>query len=224
MGSEGPNITSPYRRYYTPQEVSLHNHESDCWVSILGKVFDLTLLLTQYANTIEAAPIIQFAGKDVSHWFDPKTREVKTWVHNETGLSVPYTPQGRFIHVPPPFPSASFTTSTDLPWWEDKKYIIGNLSTRTRHIRIVNMLTHIEHKIEVCNEETIKEIQDRYLVYNKHAVSYVWKRLGKVLEMEKTLEENGIMDEQDKFIDLQLTDDYYLPAIHLYFKDDLTVA
>lgn len=31
-------------RYYTPTEVSSHNVSSDCWVSYLGKVYDLTPL------------------------------------------------------------------------------------------------------------------------------------------------------------------------------------
>lgn len=31
--------------------------------------------------------------------------------------------------------------------------------------------------------------------YNVHAASYTWKRLGKVLDMNKTLQENGIADE-----------------------------
>ena len=33
------------RRYYTPFEVSEHNAPQDCWVSILGEVFDITPLV-----------------------------------------------------------------------------------------------------------------------------------------------------------------------------------
>ena len=58
------------------------------------------------------------------------------------------------------------------------------------------MLTDHEEIIEVLNclifkvpsEETINEILERYLVVNHHAASYTWKRLGKPLDMEKTLE------------------------------------
>ena len=31
-------------RYYTPKEVAAHNTPGDCWVSYLGKVYDLTSL------------------------------------------------------------------------------------------------------------------------------------------------------------------------------------
>jgi hypothetical protein len=37
------------------------------------------------------------------------------------------------------------------------------------------------------------------MVINHHAASYTWKRLGKPLDMEKTLEENGIADETAEF-------------------------
>ena len=33
------------RRYYTPSEVSEHSAPQDCWVSILGEVFDITPLV-----------------------------------------------------------------------------------------------------------------------------------------------------------------------------------
>ena len=33
------------RRYYTPSEISEHNAPQDCWVSILGEVFDITPLV-----------------------------------------------------------------------------------------------------------------------------------------------------------------------------------
>ena len=42
--------------------------------------------------------------------------------------------------------------------------------------------------------------------------------------MDKTLEENDIPDESEQFIELGLDEDMYIPAIHLYFNDDLTVA
>jgi hypothetical protein len=59
---------------------------------------------------------------------------------------------------------------------------------------------------------------------NKHAASYTWKRLGRPLDMEKTLEQNDIPDESKEFLDLNIEEDEYIPAIHLYYNDDLTVA
>lgn len=37
-------------RYYTPTEVAAHNVSSDCWVSYLGKVYDLTPLCQDYSG------------------------------------------------------------------------------------------------------------------------------------------------------------------------------
>ena len=56
------------------------------------------------------------------------------------------------------------------------------------------MITDHTNMIEVPEEETIKEILLRYLFHsirykkvNKHGASYIWKRLGRPLDMEKTL-------------------------------------
>lgn len=70
-------------------------------------------------------------------------------------------------------------------------------------------------------EETCAEILERYLDYNKHAGSYTWKRLGHILDMEATLEENGVSDETDTMTELGLPDDYYVPALHLYYNDGI---
>lgn len=61
------------------------------------------------------------------------------------------------------------------------------------------MLTDHEDIIEVPSEETIQEILIRYKEINEHAASYTWKRLGRPLDMEKTLEENNIDDETEEF-------------------------
>lgn len=63
----------------------------------------------------------------------------------------------------------------DKPWWADEQYQIGSLSSKARKIQIVNTLTGDEHILEVGGEETVSEIQDRYLHYNAHAGSYTWK-------------------------------------------------
>jgi hypothetical protein len=42
--------------------------------------------------------------------------------------------------------------------------------------------------------------------------------------MTKTLDGNGVPDETDEFEDLAIRDNYYTPALHLYFNDDLTVG
>lgn len=83
---------------------------------------------------------------------------------------------------------------------------------------------HVLVIFQVCSEEIMTEIQDRYLKYNAHAGSYTWKYDGRNLNMAKTLSENGILDEDDEFYQLSMNDDTYLQAIHLYFNDDLTEA
>jgi hypothetical protein len=85
------------------------------------------------------------------------------------------------------------------------------------------MLSHQSDLLEVCAEERLRDIRDRYLVYNRHAMSYTWKRLGRVLNMELNLEENGIPDETDEFSQLNIDEDQYIPALHVHFNDDLTV-
>jgi len=78
--------------------------------------------------------------------------------------------------------------------------------------------------LEVASEESINEILDRYTPINSHAASYTWKRLGKVLDMAKNLTENGMIDEREELTELGINHDEYIPAIHLYFNDDLTIA
>ena len=88
----------------------------------------------------------------------------------------------------------------------------------------MNTLTKQDDVIDVCSEETIYEILDRYKEINEHAESYTWKRLQRVLDMELTLSENDIQDETEDFLSLELDPESYIPAIHLYFNDDLTEA
>jgi hypothetical protein len=141
-----------------------------------------------------------------------------------TGTPAYYTPQGRFVHVLPLTPLTDQVTVVETPWWMDEQYVIGTLSACVRPIKLLNTLTHQEHELEVPGEETLNEILTRYIPYNSHAASYSWKFLGQVLDMNTTLEENGVPDERDLYAKLNLPDDFYAPLIHLYFNDDLTEA
>eukprot|EP00996_Jenningsia_fusiforme_P002606 NODE_3431_length_978_cov_50.824543_g3153_i0.p1 GENE.NODE_3431_length_978_cov_50.824543_g3153_i0~~NODE_3431_length_978_cov_50.824543_g3153_i0.p1 ORF type:complete len:212 (-),score=41.72 NODE_3431_length_978_cov_50.824543_g3153_i0:219-854(-) len=210
------------QRFYTPSEVAQHNTEDDCWVSALGKVLDLTPLIQQHRGTL-TNPIVKAAGTDISHWFGG-SNDIKRCVDPKTGLEQHYTPQGRFVHVLPSVITSDLDNDFEIPWWQNEEYIIGLLTNHTRKVRIINTLNHHEATLEVCCEETLSQIQDRYLAFNVHAPSYTWKRMNQNLEMDKTLAENGIEDESEEFSTLGLPDDYYIPAIHLYFNDDLTVG
>jgi hypothetical protein len=126
--------------------------------------------------------------------------------------------------VPPVGPESDWNT-TDLlaPWWEDKRFIVGALTTEVRVVRVINTLTRHDNKIECCKEETMNEILDRYLAINCHAASYTWKRTGKVLDMDKTLDQNGIHDDKAELQELGMSVEEYIPGIHLYYNDDLTI-
>ncbi|XP_044138826.1 cytochrome b5 domain-containing protein 1 [Bufo gargarizans] len=214
---------SPARAsYYTPREVSRHCTINDLWVSFLGRVYDLTALAKEHRGDILLKPIIEAAGKDISHWFSVKTGEIKTHIDPQTGCLKYYTPQGRFLHVPPSFPCSDWDTDFGRPWWRDPSYEVGILSSKTRILRIINTLTSQEQILEVCSEETIWEILARYLPYNAHAASYTWKYCGVPLNMEQTLEENGLQDEDEEFEELKIDCDSYTASLHLYFNDDLT--
>lgn len=76
--------------------------------------------------------------------------------------------------------------------------------------------------LQVCSEETLTEILQRYLRYNAHACSYTWKHNGAILDMKKTLGENHVPDDDRELQKLRLDPDGFIPSLQLYFNDDLT--
>lgn len=136
-----------------------------------------------------------------------------------------FCPQGPYLHLMPSEPDSDYTSNFNVPWWRDlTRFMIGALTHKTRKIRLINMLTKHEDTLEVASEESINEILDRYLEVNSHAASYTWKRLGRELNMERNLSQNDIPDETEELIELGIDVEDYIPAIHLYFDDDLTIA
>uniref|UniRef100_T1J0V1 Cytochrome b5 domain-containing protein 1 n=1 Tax=Strigamia maritima TaxID=126957 RepID=T1J0V1_STRMM len=211
------------KRYFTPNEVLLHNSTSDLWVSFLGKVCNLTKVCQEYKGSDLLKPIKAFAGKDVSMWFNPKSGELKTHIDQDTGLRQPCFPHGRFVHGPPPYPASDWSTDFGLPWWKNKHLLVGNLSKNVKRIRIINVLASVEDTLEVCAEETINDISERYRAnFNSHARSYTWKCEGRCLDMNKTMAENGILDDQPRFYRVNLPEDIYLPSLLVFYNDDLT--
>ncbi|XP_020379756.1 cytochrome b5 domain-containing protein 1 [Rhincodon typus] len=222
-GGEKHPATVLHSRYYSSREVAVHNTMNDLWVSYLGKVYDLTPLAEQFKGDILLRPILEAAGQDISHWFDEKRKDIRIKIDQLTNCQKYHTPRGRFAHIPPLMPMSDWCNAFGTPWWKDPKYEVGYLTEKTRDIRIINTLTGQEQVIEVCSEETVNDILERYLEYNAHAASYTWKYDGVPLKMDKTLEENGIVDEDETFYDLQMEPDDYRQSILLYFNDDLTV-
>ncbi|XP_065388757.1 chromodomain-helicase-DNA-binding protein 3 isoform X7 [Macaca fascicularis] len=202
----GPDLEYFQRRYFTPAEVAQHNRPEDLWVSYLGRVYDLTSLAQEYKGNLLLKPIVEVAGQDISHWFDPKTKDIRKHIDPLTGCLRYCTPRGRFVHVPPQLPCSDWANDFGKPWWQGSYYEVGRLSAKTRSIRIINTLTSQEHTLEVGVLESIWEILHRYLPYNAHAASYTWKYEGKNLNMDFTLEENGIRDEEEEFDYLNMDD------------------
>eukprot|EP00826_Nyctotherus_ovalis_P041148 TRINITY_DN4111_c0_g3_i3.p3 TRINITY_DN4111_c0_g3~~TRINITY_DN4111_c0_g3_i3.p3 ORF type:complete len:131 (-),score=46.90 TRINITY_DN4111_c0_g3_i3:504-896(-) len=112
---DAKHLPPPYklRRYYTPEEVSAHNTPNDCWVSFFNEVYDLTQLVQKNYGA-EVEPITKAAGTDISHWFDAKTRDPKVVVR-ENGAVQYFTPNGRYLHVPPAAPDAQWNNSFGTP-------------------------------------------------------------------------------------------------------------
>lgn len=65
-------------------------------------------------------------------------------------------------------------------------------------------------------------MQERYEVYNSHSKSYTWKYLGKVLDMNKSLSDNGVPDLSEDFYQLNIDQHEFVPELQVYFNDDLT--
>ena len=212
------------RRYYTQQDIEQHEQSNDLWVKLFGKVLDLTRLVQENFESPLVKPLIEFAGKDVSHWFNPETKEPKTRINTQTGFRVYYCPDGRFLHIPSVYPSNEAEPESQTPWWRDEQYVVGLATEKSVKLKVINMLTHQSDIIEVPSEESINEILNRYKVINDHAGSYIWKSLeNKPLDMEGTLEENGIIDEQEKYEKLDIPEtQWYITPILIYFNDDLT--
>lgn len=210
-------------QYILPSEVALHNTSQDCWVSFLDHVWDLTDLVKDRSNDPLVLPLIKAAGTDISHWFNPQTKDIRTKIDAVTELEVPNLPVEQLLDVPNISPAVG-TVPPATPWWKQENRIVGKLSKHPRFIRIVNTLTGLEDLLEVAGEESIEDIRTRFKKINAHADSYTWKFLGRVLVMEKTLDQNGIIDESSKFARLNLDYDMYIPAILIYFNDELTVA
>lgn len=212
------------KRYYTWADIEPHSFSHDLWVVLFGRVLDLTELVQSNIHSPLCQPLIDFAGKDVSHWFNSNTKEPKTRVDPNSARRVFYCPNGRYLHIPTDLPGTDDEPFEEIPWWRNEKHVIGNLTQKSRKVRIVNMLTHHTDIVEVPSEETVDEIQDRYCLVNDHAPSYTWKTFTiKPLDMEGTLEENEIVDDTDRYEALNIPENkWYVPPILIYFNDDLT--
>jgi hypothetical protein len=72
-------------------------------------------------------------------------------------------------------------------------------------------------------EEPVNAIVERYHKYNAHAKGYVWKHNEKVLDLGATLAENGLVDERKEMETIGINEKDWLPALFLYYADDLSI-
>ncbi|XP_028291327.1 cytochrome b5 domain-containing protein 1 [Gouania willdenowi] len=211
-------------RFFTPSEVAAHNIAEDLWVSFLGKVLDLSPIMEKHKGDALLLPILERAGGDISNWFDPNTEDLLTCVDPITCLIRYHTPRGRVLHTPPSGPRSDWAVVDGAPWWRDSSLQVGRVTERSRWVRIINTLTSEEQLLQVCSEDTLARILQRYLFYNRHADSYTWKHGGRPLDMSRTLSENGIHDNTSELDQLSLDRDLFIPDLLLHYNDDLTEA
>jgi hypothetical protein len=111
-------------KYFTKEEIAVHNTAEDCWLSIYDTVYDISSLIKDNRGVL-ANPLIEAAGTSISHWFK-ENGDIKTFVDPKRNIELPFTPAGRFIHVPPPDPLDK-VEAVSLPWWKNPRYIIGKV-------------------------------------------------------------------------------------------------
>ncbi|KAH8262726.1 cytochrome b5 domain-containing protein 1 [Drosophila bipectinata] len=207
-------------RYYLKDEVVGHNKKDDFWVIIHMNVFDLTEMLkdrTDHWNR-NLDYLMAHAGKDLTHFFH-ENGEPRTEISPSTGRPRVLFPPILEVAI------SEFSKTKGAMWSQDPFYHIGRVTTRPRVIRIINTLTGRTQFMTVCNEDSIYDIQQKYKQrYNHHAGSYEWRKFsngGKtcsVLDLNGTLDENGLIDEEDSTVELPP------PSIWLYYTDDITIA
>jgi hypothetical protein len=154
-------------RWFMRKDVALHCHHGDLWLSVLGRVLNLTGLVAKHSGS-SVQPLIDAAGTDVSHWFDPSTGDVRTHVSPLTEHEAPYTPRRNggvaFLHVPDHSRVGSDVEAPpEVPWWRDESLMVGRLTARSRKVRLLNMESTLEVTLEVPSEEIIGDIATRYI-------------------------------------------------------------
>ncbi|XP_054706950.1 cytochrome b5 domain-containing protein 1-like [Uloborus diversus] len=116
----------------------------------------------------------------------------------------------------------STNSEKSTPWWKSKEYVIGYLTKKPRWIKIKNTMIFKDVDLEVCTEDTIEDILEKYFKFNSHARSYTWRYGNETLDMKQTLENNGIPDTDEVAERLKMNPSLFIPTLNLYFNHDLT--
>lgn len=148
--------------------------------------------------------MIQFAGKDLS------------WAFNHRGEPLKRIDQHcENVFVFPPVLEKEDEQSDC--WWRDESNIIAKITSVKRRARIINTLTRKIISMDVCEEDSIKTIKQKYSKkFNRNADQYIWRKTspsnGNIgcLDMSKTLSQNDLPYAKHEQLGLP-------PALWLYF-------
>ncbi|KAL8426131.1 hypothetical protein ACSSS7_008253 [Eimeria intestinalis] len=211
-GVDGREVArpSPKGLLVLPEELQCHCSSIDCWVAVYGVIYDLSPLLSLNKNEL-ALPLIQNAGKDISSWFCRDTLQplAISRVRNDTA-ELYIHPNSPFLHVPG-------SGWADTPWWRDRRYVVGELVESPLKVTLFNTLTKQEIEIKVAPTHPLKVASQQQLrKFNSHAHAYTWSCLGRAIDLEKSLKQNGI--EAPKASGEETIPQ---PIILLHFNDDL---
>ncbi|EDV99126.1 cytochrome b5 domain-containing protein 1 [Drosophila grimshawi] len=207
-------------RYYLMDEICIHNKKEDCWIVIYRNVFDLTPMIKDRLDHWNCSMdyLVAHAGKDLTHLFH-ENGEPRTEISLSTGRPRVLFPPILEVAI------SEFAKTKHAMWSQDPFYHIGRVTRRPRRIRLINTLTAKVQHMNVCDEDSIYDIQEKYKQrFNHHAGSYEWRKFSNgakccgVLNLNGTLDENGLTDDEDCDVELPP------PSIWLYYTDDLTIA
>ncbi|KAL0225356.1 hypothetical protein RCL1_003268 [Eukaryota sp. TZLM3-RCL] len=208
--------------FFLKEQIQACISKDNVQLILFNKVLNVTKLVHTEPPLLTSC-LLRASGTDISHWFDPKSRDFPPYDDPVSNRTVPLTPNlAPLLHVHDEN-GAYLSHPHPLPWWKDPSFVIGHITVRPRRINFLNMLTHDDVIVTVCSEETLLDIHKRLQIHNAHCLSYTWKYGEKDLDMNKTLEENGVEDVENEFEELGLDGTEAIPTIRLYFNDDLTV-
>ena len=69
---------------------------------------------------------------DISHWFDPKTKDPKTCNLPGKNLLSYHTPNGLYPNIPPPFPDSEWKYDFDILWQKNYNYKVERLTKKVK--------------------------------------------------------------------------------------------
>ncbi len=219
-------------------QVAVHATSESCWVLLWDYVYDITKLLVSRPPHA-AKSILSVAGKDISHLFehgrslgisDLNVREfsIGTASHPITALIAPRSGLRALAFPSRQAPDDRTDKAPLSPWWQDETLIVGRLASKLRKIIVKNVLTGHEHFMEVPSEEILADVRKRYLEFNRQAEDCIWRALKQneagnatsfELDMNSTLEANGIADDTENFDRKRIAFAPFVPVLYLHFTD-----